>query len=290
MTLRELAREGEEKLLRAEVPEARHDALKILFDTFDITKQEYIMYAESDIEGVFKTLGPGIAMPLGLYRDRIMMRAARIPLQQILEKADFYGFTFKVNENVLVPRPDTEVLVETVLNEEKDSDRRALLDLCTGSGCIGISLMKHGNFDEVTLSDISVKALEVAALNAEWIVSENIGNVHLVESDMFEKLGKFDVIVSNPPYIRDDVIPTLMPEVRMYDPKIALKGGSDGLDFYRIIAREAHEHLNEGGRIYLEIGFDQAGDVAGLLSENGFKNIKTVKDYCENDRVVYADY
>ena len=286
MTLRDLARTGEQNLTAAGVPDARHDALALLLDSFGITKPDYVLLGETDLIGTAPGTKPSfvkdLAASLEKYREGIRRRSEREPLQQILGTAPFMGFDFFVDENVLVPRGDTEVLVEQV--QEKADPGLSCLDLCTGSGCIGISLAALSGM-KVTLSDISEAALAVAYRNASALAPQ----CSLVQSDLFESIPQqFDLIVSNPPYIRDDVIETLDPEVSAYEPRAALSGGEDGLSFYRRITAEAPEHLNGGGRLYLEIGFDQAEDVSRLLAENGFTEIRVTKDYCGNDRVVSA--
>ena len=285
MTLRELACEGEMILKAADVPDARHDARTLLLDTFHINTSEYILLAESQLENAFPTLSEGLAMPLGFYRDRIKMRAARIPLQQILGEASFMGLDFKVNEFTLCPRQDTEILVETVINEVKDKDAR-VLDLCTGTGCIGISLLLCGGFRDMTLSDISKEALSVAGFNSEKLAPGY--GVEIIESDLFEKIPsdrRFDVIVSNPPYIKDSVIETLEPEVKTFEPKIALSGGEDGLAVYRRIIAKAPAYAP---LLFLEIGYDQAEELRELLSGAGYTDIKVIKDYGGNDRVIFG--
>lgn len=283
MTLRELAREGETILQNAGVPDAGHDARTLLLDTFHINTSEYILLAETELSNAFRSLSEGIAMPLGFYRDRIKMRAARIPLQQILGEAAFMGSDFKVNEFTLCPRPDTETLVETVIGEVGNTDAK-ILDMCTGTGCIGISLFLYGGFRNITLSDISKEALSIADFNAKKLAPGS--GIEIIESDLFENIPetrKFDVIVSNPPYIRDSVIETLEPEVRIFEPRIALSGGADGLAFYRRIAEKAPSYAP---RIFLEIGYDQAEEVSSLLREAGYQDIKVIKDYGGNDRVI----
>lgn len=311
MTLRNLARLGEQNLTAAGVPDVKHDAMALLLDSFGITKSDYVLHGETDLIGTVPGTKPSfvkdLAASLEKYREGIRRRSEREPLQQILGTAPFMGFDFYVDENVLVPRGDTEVLVETVMGDMKapasqlpaaggayeDTVQRnafspdqscACLDLCTGSGCIGISLAKLSGM-QVTLSDISEAALAVAYRNVSALAPQ----CSLVQSDLFENIPqRFDVIVSNPPYIRDDVIETLDPEVRAYEPRTALSGGADGLSFYRRIAADAPAHLRENGRLYLEIGFDQGEDVSRLLTENGFTDVKVHKDYCGNDRVVSA--
>lgn len=285
MILRELVKEGEEALVRAGVPDARRDARTLFLDTFHISAAEYILYSENTPEQAFPTLGEGLAMPLGYYRDRIRMRAARIPLQQILGETSFMGLDFKVNEFTLSPRQDTEVLVEEVLKDHEGKDIK-VLDLCTGTGCIGISLGVLGNLSEVTLTDLSKEALEVARFNADKLGTGSSCRFETLEGDLFEALpaGKtFDVIVSNPPYIADAVIETLEPEVKTYEPRMALSGGKDGLVIYRRLIKEAPKFAPV---LYLEIGYDQADAVTALMKEAGYKDIEVIKDFGGNDRVV----
>ncbi|MBQ4522908.1 MAG: peptide chain release factor N(5)-glutamine methyltransferase [Lachnospiraceae bacterium] len=214
------------------------------------------------------------------YHEVIQKRAGRYPLQYITEKQEFMGYSFYVNENVLIPRQDTECLVEEVLKyKDKIS---SLLDLCTGSGCIGISIEKMSEA-KVTLADISKNALEVAKKNGQKLNS----NVTLVESDLFENIsGKFDAIVSNPPYIRSSVIPGLMDEVKKYEPMLALDGKEDGLYFYRRIIQEGKEHLNPGGMLFFEIGHDQKMEVMECMEKEGFTGVYSVQDLAGLDRVV----
>lgn len=214
------------------------------------------------------------------YEELLEKRISHIPLQHITGRQEFMGLDFMVSEDVLCPRQDTETLVESVL--EYTSGRK-VLDVCTGSGCIAVALMKLGNASCCDAVDLSEAALDIAKQNAEL----NDVSINFIKSDMFEKIdGKYDIIVSNPPYIRPDVIETLMPEVREHEPLMALDGGSDGLDFYRIIAAQSKEHLEENGILAVEIGYDQWEDVSELFRQNGFRDIVRIKDLSQNDRVV----
>lgn len=218
------------------------------------------------------------------YFAYISCRQARIPLQHITGVQEFMGLEFTVNEHVLIPRQDTEILVEEVMKDEYDGSR--ILDMCTGSGCILISLLHYSNSCEGVGVDISADALSVAAENAEKLLAKEKRPI-FVESDLFEMVdGTFDIIVSNPPYIRTAVIETLMPEVRSHEPMKALDGLEDGLFFYRKIVKEAPMHLNKGGRLYFEIGHDQGVDVSEMMVEAGFHQVRVVKDYAGLDRVV----
>ena len=207
---------------------------------------------------------------------------------------------FYVDENVLIPQPDTEILVEEIINKynkninecinkEDDTERKIeILDLCTGSGAIGISLAKYIKNSKVTCTDISMKALQVAKLNAEKNLVHK--NMEFILSDLFENLQerKFDIIVSNPPYIKTEVINKLEKSVQN-EPHLALDGGKDGLDFYKIISEESYKFLKLNGEIYLEIGYDQKEEVIKLLENtNKYEDIVCIKDLAGNDRVVIS--
>lgn len=218
-----------------------------------------------------------------LYKDDIEQRSQHIPLQHITQVQEFMGLEFRVNENVLIPRQDTECLVEEALTVIDDGMR--VLDMCTGSGCILLSVMKYKNEIEGVGIDISHEALSVAMVNAQRLgVSPQF-----LHSDMFEEVeGKFDVILSNPPYIKSGVISTLMEEVRDYEPLGALDGKEDGMYFYDIIARNAGQYLYPEGKIFLEIGYDQGKEVSMLLTEYGFTDVTVVNDLAGLPRVVKA--
>ncbi|MBQ5421306.1 MAG: peptide chain release factor N(5)-glutamine methyltransferase [Clostridium sp.] len=312
-TWRELLNQGTEQLLAAGIDEAGLDAWYLLSEAFGIDRVHYYMEQEKPVREERLLKG------LGRYREMLTKRASRIPLQQILGNASFMGLTFSVNEHVLIPRQDTEVLAEQVLTDYPGRDI-TVLDVCTGSGCIAISLAVLGKYRIVCGTDISREALAVANRNARnlflgqkgvlkgtadhvsdspWrtdfsvMTEKEERSLVLAESDMFGGIpegDRFDVIVSNPPYIVSDVIGTLAPEVRDHEPRIALDGSKDGLLFYRILAGEGREHLVSGGRMYLEIGYDQGEAVRGLLLEHGFKNIEVLQDLAGLDRVVRAEY
>lgn len=209
------------------------------------------------------------------------------PLQYITQKQEFMGIDFFVNEDVLIPQPDTEILVETVLDICKKYDKQSLrmLDLCTGSGAIAISLSKILN-TQVFASDVSIKALKVAEKNNVM----NNTKVEFIESNLFEKINgeKFDIIVSNPPYIKNEEIKSLSKQVQN-EPYIALAGGEDGLDFYRKIIDEAYKHINENGYLCLEIGYDQKEDLIKLIKQNeNYEYENCIKDLSNNDRCIIA--
>ena len=211
------------------------------------------------------------------------------PLQYITNKQEFMGLDFYVDENVLIPQPDTEILVEEVLKKiEKLKDRINVLDICTGSGAIGVSIAKNVTNVNVTMSDISKNALKVAQKNAK--TNEVLDKCKFIKSNMFENIEeKYDVIVSNPPYIKSKIIKTLEKEVQN-EPLIALDGGEDGLDFYKIIIQTAYKHLKENGILALEIGYDQKEEVIKLIEEsNKYINIYCKKDLAGNDRIIICN-
>lgn len=222
-----------------------------------------------------------------LYFDLVAERCKRIPLQHLTGTQDFMGMTFEVNAEVLIPRSDTEVVVETAEKLFKEKKGDTVLDLCCGSGVIGISLAKRIPKTKVTAVDISPAAIALTKKNATaWAVKMDIK-----AGDLYEPVRKkkYHMIVSNPPYIRSNVIPTLMPEVKDYEPIEALDGGIDGLDFYRQIVMGAAEHLKKDGIVVLEIGHDQSVAVEELLMDTEkFCDIQTIKDLAGNDRVVTA--
>ena len=272
----ECYKEGCRKLAGAGVPEAELDARLLLEFICSTNRNDLLVHGDREVE----------TEKLTAYEKAISKRVERIPLQHITGEQDFMGLSFQVNEHVLIPRQDTEILVEAILKDMQDYCR--ILDMCTGSGCILISLLHYNNWCEGVGVDISPLALQTAEENGKKLLAEEKRPVWL-ESNLFEKVeGKFDTIVSNPPYIRSDVIDTLMPEVKDYEPLNALDGTEDGLYFYREIVKQAPEYLNKEGRLYFEIGHDQGVDVSELLKQAGFKDICIVKDYAGLDRVVYA--
>ena len=215
------------------------------------------------------------------FREVIEKRAGRYPLQLITRKTDFMGLEFEVSEDVLIPRIDTEFLVEEAMAEVEDG--ASVLDLCTGSGCVLLSLMKYKNNIKGIGTDISEKALELAGRNA-WKLG--IG-AEFIKSDLFENVsGEFDYILSNPPYIKKNVIDGLMDEVRLYEPHNALDGGEDGLDFYRIIAAEGKKYLTREGKVFVEIGYDQGEEVKKIFEDEGYIHVDVVRDFAGNERVV----
>ena len=220
-----------------------------------------------------------------LYRELIKRRCSREPLAYILGKWDFMGLEFGVSSHVLIPEQDTENLVEEVMRELCDGDR--ILDLCTGSGCILLSLLHYSNATTGVGTDLSEEAIAAARENAERLGLSDRSEWRT--GDLFEAVRpeeRFDIIVSNPPYIESGIIAELEPEVRIHEPRMALDGGDDGLDFYRRIIPEAADHLVTGGMLFLEIGYDQADQVSALMKDAGYYEVRAIKDYGGNDRIV----
>ena len=286
MTLYDLLNEGSSTLQQAGDTDAENDAKLLLLTAFDLNLVHFLM----DRLRPLSETDAAVQKQIQNYRAMVTKRASRVPLQQILGSQEFMGLDFFVNEHVLIPRQDTETLVELVLEEQKEKNKK-LLDLCTGSGCIAISLAVKGGYESVTATDLSEEALQVAEKNAR----EHQKPIRFFQGDLFLALPQseaktFDIITSNPPYIPTAVIATLEPEVREHEPMMALDGTEDGLKFYRQIAKEAGAWLKPGGSIYLEIGYDQGEAVSGLLADAGFTNVRVVKDLPGKDRVVCGSW
>ncbi|WP_291634565.1 peptide chain release factor N(5)-glutamine methyltransferase [Clostridium sp.] len=220
----------------------------------------------------------------------VQIRKSKMPIKYILGECEFMGMSLIVKPGVLIPRPDTEILVEEVIKHIKEKKHTKVCDVCCGSGAIGIAIAEFIKEAKVTLYDISFDALAVAKLNIERFDLHTRVNGEI--SDLLRvainQNIKFQVVVSNPPYIREEVIPTLMEDVKNYEPYIALSGGSDGLDFYRRITKESLLVLEEGGLLAFEIGYDQKEEVEDILVKSGFNNIECIKDLSGNDRVIKA--
>lgn len=224
-----------------------------------------------------------------VFKEGIDKLCNNIPIQYITKKQEFMGLDFIVNENVLIPRPDTEILVEEVIKLVKQSSNPKILDLCTGSGAIGISIAKYIDDCKVILSDISNEALKIATQNCISILGKDKNNkIQILQSDLFKNIRekKFDIIVSNPPYIKTAVIKTLEKQVQN-EPIIALDGGKDGLDIYKKIINQAYKFLKKEGYLCLEIGYDQKDEVIELIKKtNKYQDIYSKKDLGDNDRIV----
>ena len=252
--------------------DAKSDILLLIYEIFDFDFSKWTMYKYDEIKDISK---------LDKLNEYVKKRLGHMPIQYILNKAYFCGLPFYVNENVLIPRFDTEVLVEEVLKISKKDKSKRILDICTGSGAIAIALKKLGGFERVDALDISDKALEVAKRNANELDSD----INFLKSDMFSSLtceNKYDIIVSNPPYIQSDVVDTLESEVKDFEPRLALDGDVDGMKFYKIIAKNYENYLADNGVLALEIGYDEADDIRALFEG---KNVVIKKDLANLDRV-----
>lgn len=252
--------------------DAKSDILLLIYEIFDFDFSKWTMYKYDEIEDISK---------LDTLNEYVKKRLGHMPIQYILNKAYFCGLPLYVNENVLIPRFDTEVLVEEVLKISKKDKSKRILDICTGSGAIAIALKRLGGFERVDALDISDKALEVAKRNAKEL---NL-DINFLKSDMFSSLtceNKYDIIVCNPPYIQSDVVDTLESEVKDFEPRLALDGDVDGMKFYKIIAENYEKYLADKGILALEIGYDEADDIRALFEG---KNVVIKKDLANLDRV-----
>ena len=293
-SLQKIEIRGKQLLVEAgvEEEEAALEVRLLLQESFSLNTAGYLLRKQEPLckAGIEQT---EILQKLHSFYENFEKRRKRIPLAQILGRQSFYGLDFFVNEDVLIPRADTECLVDLVLEDyaelakqgEKTYAEKRILDLCTGSGCIGISVAKHLPYQELLLVDLSEKALAVAKKNAEKHLG---GNVRLLQSDLLTEVQekRFSLLLSNPPYIVSKVIPDLEREVSEYEPKMALDGGEDGLIFYRRIAREAKKVLLPGARLYLEIGYDQGESVKDIFQKEGYQEVEVFPDLAGNPRVV----
>lgn len=273
MTIRQLFEYGRDRLRAADISDCETDAWYLLSFVTGMDRAGYFLHMEEE------------APPeqISVYERFIGERLAHIPLQQLTGEQEFMGHRFLVSPNVLIPRQDTETLVEEAALKLHSGMR--VLDLCTGSGCIIVSLYLECPGICAFGADISSEALQIARKNAKI----NQAEVRFLQGDLFEAaFGKYDMIVSNPPYIRSSVIEGLMEEVRDHEPRLALDGGEDGLIFYRRIAREGRDFLADNGSLFLEIGHDQSEDVYGILENEGYESIRVIKDLAGQTRVVHA--
>lgn len=280
MTYRECYEQGCRTLQAAGIEEAALDARLLLEAVCGMDRNDLLVHGEQPVSPEAEEK----------YLNWIRQRAEHIPLQQLTGEQDFMGLTFSVNEHVLIPRQDTEILVEEVLKELHDGMR--VLDMCTGSGCILLSLLHYSNDCEGLGVDLSAEALEVAGRNVLKVLTpEKAEHAHFLQSNLFEKVeGKFEIIVSNPPYIASAEVEKLMPEVRDHEPRMALDGTEDGLYFYRRIIEEAGKHLVSSGMLFFEIGYDQGQAVSELMRTEGYCDVQVVQDYAGLDRVVFGTY
>lgn len=280
MTYRECYEQGCRTLQAAGIEEAALDARLLLEAVCGTDRNDLLVHGEQPVAPEAEEK----------YLNWIRQRAEHIPLQQLTGEQGFMGLIFAVNEHVLIPRQDTEILVEEVLKELHDGMR--ILDMCTGSGCILLSLLHYSNDCEGLGVDLSADALEVAGRNVLKVLTpEKAEHAHFLQSDLFEKVeGKFEIIVSNPPYIASAEVEKLMPEVRDHEPRMALDGTEDGLHFYRRIIEEAGKHLVSSGMLFFEIGYDQGQAVSELMRTEGYCEVQVMQDYAGLDRVVLGTY
>lgn len=276
MTIKELINNGVSKLKISNIEYPRLKSILLMQFVLDKSKQYIIANDQNEVTQIEEST----------YLSKIEQLLKGVPIEYIIHNKEFMKLNFFVNENVLIPRQDTEILVEEVIDIAKKINAKKILDLCTGSGAIAVSIAKYLPQIEVMAVDISKNALNIAKKNA---ITNSVDNqITFIESDIFTNLEneKFDIIVSNPPYIKSDVIDRLSEEVRK-EPKIALDGGEDGLYFYNKIVKESYSYLKSGGYLCLEIGFDQKIDVIKLIeNEERFENTYSKKDLYNNDRIV----
>ena len=278
MKVQQLLSKGYEILKKQNIKSYMLDCQLILGKVLNLDRMSIIINRELQVE----------EHKAEAYFKLIEKRKNKMPIRYITEEVEFMGIDFFIKEGVLIPRPDTEILVEEVIKEIKNKEFTIICDVCCGSGAIGLSIARLVEYTDVYCCDISETAEQVTRKNIEL---QSLGHrVSFIKSNLLnfalEDELKFDVIVSNPPYIRTEVIPTLMEDVKNYEPYIALWGGEDGLDFYRRITAESLKVLNAGGVLAYEIGYDQGVEVESILRENGYNNVRTVKDLAGNDRVV----
>jgi len=266
MKLFNLRKELKTKFAENNIPETDVDF--IIAEVLETSRTELVLIEEIE-EDVINTIN-----------EKVEMRLKNIPIEKIFKKAYFFGLEFKVDDNVLSPRPESELLVEAALKYIKENNYKSVLDMCTGSGCLAISIKKNAEVD-VTAVDVSSKALTIAKHNAKNLGAE----IEFIKSDMFSEVeGKFDLIISNPPYIDTQEVKELQKEVVEHDPKIALDGGDMGLKFYNIIHNNLRKYLNENGILIIEIGEDQKELIVSLF--NDFNLLDSIVDYSGNDRIL----
>jgi release factor glutamine methyltransferase len=267
-----------EKFLKSKgLPEPKSDAEVLL---------SFVLQTKRSKIPLLRTQKP-TAKQISQYENYVLTRSKRKPVAYITGFAGFMDFEFKVNANVIIPRPETELLLDLALKIAKEENKKSVLDLCTGSGCIAISLAKLGNFEEVTASDISINALSVAKENAQ--INNVFYKIKFIESDIFNKIAghKFDMIVSNPPYVTQSEYANLEPELK-FEPKNALVAKDYGLFFYKEIAANAGKYLNDKGCILLELNSNKVKDICQIFSDNKYEHIEITNDYSGLPRILKA--
>ena len=283
MNRREWVLYGQKQLEEAEIENASGDAWYLFSECFQISREDYLFGMTDEIydEEAEKQ-----------YKELIRQRSEHVPLQYLLGTQEFMGYSFKVTPDVLIPRADTETVLEEVINKFQNSENLSgpdtilkILDLCTGSGCIAISLALILKPEVCVGTDISQKALKIAKANGENLAPM----VKFIQSDLFENVtGTYDLIISNPPYIKSEECKKLMPEVKDHEPMLALDGKEDGLYFYREIIKDANKYLNPQGMLAFEIGYDQGDAVKELMETQGFSHVEIKKDLAGLDRLVFG--
>lgn len=271
-TYNELLQSARAMLKEQQIADAELDAWYLLSNVFKISRTDLLLQGDNTVSEADREH----------FLKLVKVRAKHVPLQHITGTQEFMGLEFEVTPDVLIPRQDTEILVEEVL---KRCDGKSVLDMCTGSGCIIVSTARLGRPSRTVGVDISESALKVASQNAQ----KHQVKIELLKSDLFDQVvGCFDIIVSNPPYIPTNIINELMPEVKDHEPVIALDGYEDGLYFYRRIAAAIDKHLSSQGIVLFEIGYDQGEAVKAILLKVGLHDVKIIKDLSGLDRVVSA--
>jgi release factor glutamine methyltransferase len=276
MKVYDILNTAKKKLLEKKIDDCNSSAEVILSAVLKIKRSKLAAVRERKLTEEEKSL----------FYQYVQRRARREPAAYILGTCEFMGFEFKVDKNVLIPRPETELLVEEALSFAKTISEPQALDLCTGSGCIAVSLSKLGSFKNICACDISAQALDMAKENAKLNEAQNI---NFIQSDIFTSLEgkKFDIIISNPPYVSEAEYETVEPELK-FEPKIALTAGDDGLFFYMQIANQAKKHLNAGGQIFLELNANKSEEIKNIFENAGYKDIRIIKDYAGLDRMLTA--
>jgi release factor glutamine methyltransferase len=225
-----------------------------------------------------------------LYREYIRRRGNYEPLQYITGEVEFYGINLKINPSVLIPRPETEILVESIINNYKKDDELTILDIGCGSGCIGIALAVNLPNARIICTDMNEDVLSIAKFNSEK--NQCTDRIEFKKHDVLKEdlniISKTNVVVSNPPYVSVNAYPTLQKEIKNYEPRFAVTDDADGLTFYRAISSKAKNAMKEKGKIFFELSDGQSGEVLEILKENGFKEIKIIKDYQQIDRIIYG--
>ncbi len=281
LTVLESIKLSTEYLEKKGIDEARTNAELLLADVLSCKRLDLYLQFERPLQEIEKNK----------YREFISRRSKFEPLQYILGYTEFYGRRYNVTQSVLIPRPETEQLIELIIEQNKDKSNLAILDIGTGSGNIPITLAKELAGCDVVSIDIANNALEIAKENAE--LNNVDGNLKLTEQTVFDdsiyELGKFDIIVSNPPYVSKNDFNGLQNEIRDFEPNVALTDNGDGFKFYKRISKVAKALFKEKGQLYFEVGIDMAKDVKEIMEERGLKNIKIVKDYSGIERIVYGE-